>query len=554
MTKWLSIAILFIFPLAKCGKDSAPAPPVPQPTNFDILSWSVNSTVSQALYYDINKTPVIKFSFKAPIDRSTVAANIIFKENSGTPVNYNSTYEKGDSVVVINPSTPLNNLTRYRATALTNLKSKDGGRLNAETNFSLLTSIDSTSKFPVITDDSLLTLVQKQTFKYFWDFGHPTSGLSRERNTSGDLITSGGSGFGVMAIITGIERGFISRAQAITRLQTMVGFLKNTAQKFHGAFPHWLNGNTGVVIPFSTKDNGADLVETSYLIMGLLCARQYFNGADASETGLRNDINAIWSAVEWNWFRKNNENMLYWHWSPNYNWDMNHPIRGWNECLITHLLARTSSTWGVPQLVYDNGWARNGAMKNNGSYYGITLPLGEPFGGPLFFSHYSFLGINPNGLYDQYANYQTQVTNHTKINYEYCKANPQNYFGYSNTCWGLTASDIPSGYTASSPTNDVGVIAPTAAISSMPYTPTESMQALKFYYYTLGDKLWKQYGFVDAFSLKDPWFADSFLAIDQGPIIVMIENYRTGLLWNLFTSCIEVRTGLLVLGFSAPYI
>jgi len=554
MKKWMSISIVFIFFFANCGKDPAPTPPGPLPANFNGV-WSVNGkTYSLTSYYDINRTPVIKFSFNAAIDRSTVATSIILKENSGNPVNYNATYENGDSVVLISPSSPLINLAKYRATALTTLKSKNGGRLFAEKNFSLLTSIDSTSKFPVITDDSLLTLVQKQTFKYFWDFGHPTSGLSRERNTSGDLVTSGGSGFGVMAIITGAERGFITRAQALARLQTMVGFLKNTAQKFHGAFPHWLNGNTGVVIPFSTKDNGADLVETSYLIMGLLCARQYFNGADAAETGLRNDINAIWLAVEWNWFRKNNENVLYWHWSPNYNWDMNHPIRGWNECLITYLLARASSTWGVPQIVYDNGWTRNGAMTNNNSYGGITLPLGEPYGGPLFFSHYSFLGIDPNGLYDQYANYKTQVTNHTKINYEWCIANPNSYFGYSSSCWGLTASDIPNGYTASSPTNDVGVIAPTAAISSLPYTPTESMRALKFYYYTLGDKLWKQYGFVDAFSLKDPWFADSFLAIDQGPIIVMIENYRTKLLWKLFTDCIEVRTGLLALGFSAPYL
>ena len=554
MIKWVSISILSIFLLANCGKDSAPAPPVPPPTNFDILNWSVNGTTSMTSYYDINKTPVIKFNFKAAIDRSTVATNIILKENSGTPVNYNATYENGDSVVVINPSSPLNNLTRYKATALTNLKSKDGGKLVNQTDFSLLTSIDSTSKFPIITDDSLLTLVQKQTFKYFWDFGHPTSGLSRERNTSGDLVTSGGSGFGVMAIITGASRGFITRAQALTRLQTMVGFLKNTAQKFHGAFPHWLNGNTGVVIPFSTKDNGADLVETSYLIMGLLCARQYFNGADASETGLRNDINAISNAVEWNWFRKNNENVLYWHWSPDFNWDMNHPIRGWNESLITYVLAASSTTFSIPKIVYDNGWAQNGAIKNNNSYYGIVLPLGEAFGGPLFFSHYSFLGIKPNGLSDQYANYQTQVTNHTKINYEYCKANPQNYFGYSSSTWGLTASDIQNGYTASSPTNDVGVIAPTAAVSSIPYTPIESMRALKFFYYILGDKLWKQYGFVDAFALKDPWFADSFLAIDQGPIIIMIENYRTQLLWNLFVSSPEVKTGMLTLGFSAPYL
>jgi len=155
---------------------------------------------------------------------------------------------------------------------------------------------------------------------------------------------------------------------------------------------------------------------------------------------------------------------------------------------------------------------------------------------------------------DAYGNYQTQTTNHTKINYEYCKANPRRYYGYSNLCWGLTASDIPTGYGANEPNNDRGVITPTAALSSIPYTPTESMNALKFFYYKLGDKLWGPYGFYDAFSLKDLWFANSTLAIDQGPIIVMIENYRSGLLWNLFSGAPEIKNGLRRLGFTAPYL
>jgi hypothetical protein len=357
-----------------------------------------------------------------------------------------------------------------------------------------------------------------------------------------------------MAIPVGINRNFITRAQGLTRMQTIVNFLKNTAQKFHGAFPHWLNGSTGVVIPFSTKDNGADLVETSYLVQGLLCARQYFTDAGVAETALRNDINAICNGVEWNWFRNGGQNVLYWHWSPSYNWEMNLPIRGWNECLVTYVLAASSPTFGIPAAVYNNGWKASAGFLNGNTYFGYQLPLGPSQGGPLFFSHYSFLGINPNGLTDASANYATQTKNHTLINYNYCKANPRSFFGYSDSVWGLTASDIEGGYTASSPTNDVSVIAPTAALSSFPYTPNESMAALKFFYYVLGDKIWKEYGFVDAFSLHNTWFANSFLAIDQGPIIVMIENHRSGLLWNLFTSCPEVKTGMLSLGFTAPYL
>jgi hypothetical protein len=413
-------------------------------------------------------------------------------------------------------------------------------------------SIDSTDKFPVISDDALLTLVQKQTFKYFWDFGHPVSGLARERNTSDDVVTSGGSGFGIMTIPVAIEREFITRAQGLERMQKIVGFLKTNAKTFHGAFPHWLNGATGAVVPFSTKDDGADLVETSYLIQGLLTARQYFDGADAAETALRNDINTIWYAVEWDWFRKDNENVLYWHWSPNYNWDMNLPIKGWNECLITYALAASSPTHAIPKIVYDNGWTGNGSFINGNSYYGINLPLGSAYGGPLFFSQYSFLGLNPTDLTDKYTNYFTQNKNHTLINYNYCVTNPLKYNGYSDQCWGLTASDIPDGYNANSPTSDKGVITPTAALSSFPYTPVESMKALKFFYYKLGNKTWGEYGFYDAFSLQVPWYASSYLAIDQGPIIIMIENHRSGLLWNLFMSGPEIKTGMKSLGFQSP--
>ena len=421
-------------------------------------------------------------------------------------------------------------------------------------NVNFTTTIDSSRKFPVISDDSLLTLVQQQTFKYFWDFGHPVSGMARERNTSGETVTTGGTGFGIMTIPVAVNRNFITRADGLARVQKIVSFLKNNAQHFHGAFSHWMNGTTGTVIPFASNDDGADIVETSYLVMGLLTARQYFNAADAAETNLRNDINDLWDEVEWDWFRQNGKNVLYWNWSPNSGWAVNVPIQGWNESLITYVLAASSNTHAIPKAVYDSGFARNGAMKNNNSYYGYTLPLGESYGGPLFFEHYSFLGIDPNALSDTYADYQTQTLNHTKINYEYCRANPKQYFGYSDSCWGLTASDIENGYTASSPTNDVSVIAPTAAISSIPYSSAESMKALKFFYYVLGDKLWGEYGFKDAFSLQDLWFADSYLAIDEGPIIVMIENYRTGLLWNLFTSCPEIKTGMTALGFSAPYL
>lgn len=555
--QWIFIIFLWVV-LTQCQKSSTPAPPAPPsppaPASISFNSLKVNGTYSGYSYKGINTSPVITFSFSGPVNKTTVNSAVSFQQSNGTMVAFTPAFENGDSTIVIQPSAPLAFLTKYEVSVSTALKSAAGGSLLTSVSVNLFTAIDSSDKFPIIAEDDLLTLVQKQTFKYFWDFAHPVSGLARERNTSGETVTLGGSGFGLMAIITAVNRGFITRTEGLSRLQKMVSFLKNTAQTFHGAFPHWMNGTTGAVVPFSTQDNGADLVETSYLIEGLLCVRQYFDGTGAAETQLRDDINAIWNRVEWSWFRKNNENVLYWHWSPNYQWAMNHPIRGWNEALITYVLAASSPTYNIPKTVYDQGWAVNGAIKNGNSYFGINLPLGPALGGPLFFEHYSFMGINPVNLGDAYANYQEQTTNHTLINYNYCKTNPKGYYGYSDQCWGLTASDIPGGYTASSPTNDVGVIAPTAALSSFPYTPAESMKALKFFYYKLGDKLWGEYGFYDAFSLDAPWFANSYLAIDQGPIIVMIENYRSGLLWNLFMSCPEVKTGMKNLGFQSPYL
>ncbi len=539
----------------KKGDGGSTPPPPPAPTALVIVNTQLDNTTASSAAVNYNKRPgvAVRFSFNNAVKRSSVAGAVSILENGTTPIAVNYSYEKSDSVLVVTAAAPLKYLTRYVAKAVSGLQSVKDGNLFTGSTITLQTQIDSSRKFATISDNALLDLVQQQTFKYFWEFGHPVSGLARERNTSGEIVTSGGSGFGIMAIITAVSRGFITRAQGLTRLQTMVAFLKNTAQTFHGAYPHWLNGTTGAVVPFSMKDNGADLVETSYLMQGLLCARQYFDGS-GTEATLRTDINTIYNRVEWNWFRNGGQNTLFWHWSPNYNWEMNLQIKGWNECLVTYVLAAASPTFSIPAAVYNSGWKGSTSFANGNNYYGYNLPLGPALGGPLFFSHYSFLGINPNGLNDATANYATQTRNHTLINYSYTKANPKNYFGYSDSVWGLTASDINNGYTASSPTNDVGVIAPTAALSSFPYTPAESMAALKFYYYVLGDKIFKDYGFIDAFSLHDLWFASSTLAIDQGPIIVMIENHRSQLLWNLFTSCPEVKTSMQTLGFTAPYL
>lgn len=410
---------------------------------------------------------------------------------------------------------------------------------------------DESEKFDQISDDELLTLVQKQTFGYFYNYAHPVSGLARERTGSDDTVTSGGSGFGIGSIPVAIERGFITRGDGYRHLRKIVDFLSaETTDRFHGAWSHWLNGSTGKVISFGQKDNGGDLVETAFLIQGLLIARAYFlQNASGDEAKLCADIEKLYEEVEWSWYERNDA--LYWHWSPDYGWEMNMKITGWNECLIAYVLAASSPTYPIKAETYRKGWAREGEIKSGKKYYDVTLPLGEPKGGPLFFSHYSFLGLDPRHLSDEFcSSYFEQNCAHSKINYLHCVNNPNSHTGYSEKCWGLTASDIPDGYTASSPTNDVGVIAPTAAVSSLPYTPEESMAAIRYFYYILGDSLWGEYGFRDSFKPFEKWFAPSYLAIDQGPEIIMIENYRTGLCWNLFMSDSNVKSGLTRLGFT----
>ena len=426
-------------------------------------------------------------------------------------------------------------------------------------------SNDTPSEEP-LTDEQLLDLVQKDALKYFWEYAETNSKLARERyhvdQTSLDehLVTTGGSGFGLMTILVGIERGFVPRAEAITRLNTALTFLEN-ADRFHGAWPHWMDGTTGNVVPFGSDDDGGDIVETSFMCQGLICVREYFKNGTAEEQALALKADNLWKGVEWNWYTKGGENVMYWHWSPNFAWIKNFKLEGYNECLITYVMAASSPTHAIPAVAYTEGWSRNGSIVSAGTSFNIAKVFnynGTSTVGPMFWAHYSYLGLDPRGLSDQYANYWTLTQNQAKIMNAYCIANPLAWNGYSENCWGLTASysrnsDGSTGYSAHQPNNDRGVISPTAALSDFPYTPTESMKALRYFYENTDwkDRLIGIAGPYDAFSPHHDWVTKRYLAIDQGTIVPMIENYRTGFLWNLFMQAPEVQTGLQSLGFSS---
>lgn len=421
----------------------------------------------------------------------------------------------------------------------------------------LKASESSPASLAACADDELLELVQRQTFRFFWEGSHPLSGLAPDscparKDHVADLVAIGGSGFGVMALIVAVERDWVTREAALDRLERMLDLLTR-ATCYHGVFPHFMNGCTGATIPFMRKDDGGDLVETSFLCMGLLCARQYFQRDNKVEKTLRDRINWLWEDVEWDWYTRGGRELLYWHWSPNNGWAMDHEINGWNECLVTYVLAASSRRYPIDPIVYHRGFATGRDYRNGKAYYGIQLPLGMPYGGPLFFAHYSFCGLDPRGLQDRYADYWQQNVRHVQINRAHCIVNPNGYKGYGASCWGLTASDDLKVYDAHAPALDNGTISPTAALSSLPYAPQEVMQTLRHFLSEHGERIWGHYGFFDAFCEQQDWYANTYLSIDQGPIVVMMENHRTGLLWKLFMSVPEVQAGLRRLEFTSPY-
>lgn len=418
-----------------------------------------------------------------------------------------------------------------------------------------------------ITDAQLMDRVQRDALKYFWDFAEPNSLMGRERyhedfypKNDANVVTTGGSGFGLMTILVGIERGFIPRKEAVKRLSHIADFLAK-ADRHHGAWPHWLNGETGKTVNFGNKDNGGDIVETAFLTQGLMVVREYFKNGNAEEKALAEKMDKLWKGVEWNWYTKGGEKVLYWHWSPIDGWLMNHKIQGYDETLITYILAASSPTYPIDAETYYQGFTRNGGYLTNNTKYGLPLIVkhngAEEYGGPMFWEHYSYLALDPNGLSDRYIkDYFDLTRNHALIQYRYSVENPKKFKGYGENYWGLTASytrnsDGSVGYRAHNPKEDNGVIAPTAAISSMPYTPKESLNVLRFLY-TQKPQFIGSAGPYDATSVHfDNWFTPRYLAIDQGTIAPMIENYRTGLLWKLFMNAPEVKAGLKKLDFKS---
>ena len=405
-----------------------------------------------------------------------------------------------------------------------------------------------------LTDEALMDLIQESHFRYFWEFGHPTSGMAREGVNMGhslNTVTTGGTGMGLITFIVGAERGYETRADIANRVLQILTFLEDTTPRYHGAWSHHYNGVTGTTIAFAgPEDNGGDLVETAFLVEGILTVRQYFDDpVDPVEAEIRSRATSMWEDVEWDWYRRfPGSNIIYWHWSPDFGFNLNHQVRGYNEAMMVYLLAVASPTYPMPATAYTSGWAGSSGYDNGNTFYGITQDVGPIGGGPLFFTHYSNLGFDPRYKRDSHANYFENSRNISLIHQAYAIDNPDDFVGYNAFAWGLTASFDPFGYDAHSPTNDNGTISPTAAASATPYTPDESLATLRYFYDTYGSSLLGSAGFYDAFHPGLNWFAPGYIAIDIGPVAPMIENHRTGLCWRVFMSNPEIRPMMTAIG------
>lgn len=426
----------------------------------------------------------------------------------------------------------------------------------------------------VATTKQLLTQVQEASFRYFYHYRHPVSGLAREKTpycraaSISDLTpryighvrdirrlcTTGATGMGMFNLVVGVERGFITRDEGARWALQMLRFLSEKAERFHGAFSHWLNGDTGKTRKFAGKeDNGADTVETAFLASGFIVLREYFTADTPAEREIRALSDSLWKSIEWKWFTRTGEQgaPLYWHWSPDYAWAKNHRVRGFNEAAILYILAVGSPTHAIHPDSYHKSW-RHPGYGNERTEFDVPMVLGRGLGPPIFWTHYSYLGLDPRKISYKGTSYFEHFKRFCEVQVRYAQSKAGEFEGYG-PLWGLTSSMGPNGYQGHRPGDkDDGTITPTAALSSMPYAPKYGVFCLKTMYTKYGGTIWKDFGFTDAFNLSEDWVADSILGIDAGPIAPMIENFRTGICWKTFMRAPEIRYALKKLEPNVP--
>ena len=447
------------------------------------------------------------------------------------------------------------------------------GVVNGKTNWYRVTAWTTTSQEslpsttlsavpnPFASDDAFLDYVQQANFDYFWYAANPANGLVPDRSATGSACSIAAVGFGLTAIGIGIDHGWISRTQGVARvLTTLNTFLQgpqgaNTSGTigYKGWFYHWLDMNTAL------RASGSELssIDTTLLLSGILYSKQYFNGANSDETSIRTMSDAIFNRVDWNWMAQGTDAVAM-GWQPTSGFTGYGNWVGYDEGMILYLLGLGIATNPLPA----SAWSYWTSGYTWYTYYGESFVLFPP----LFGHEYSHCWIDFRHIADAYMNSQssTYFENSRRAalaQRAYCIANPANpplgWVGYSGNVWGLTACDGPTGYNAHGAPpalNDDGTIAPTAPGGAMAFTPEYSLPTLQYFYSQFRLHIWTAYGFHDAFNLSAQWYDTDELGIDQGPIVIMIENYRTQRPWRLFMQNEEVQRGLQRAGFvSLPF-
>lgn len=392
---------------------------------------------------------------------------------------------------------------------------------------------------------------QQKVVNYFFTGANEQTGMALNSSSNKTILTTGATGFGIMNLIIGVERGWINREEAARQIVKITRFLKR-ADRFAGAWAHWYKPD-GRMVPFGSQMQAGEIVETAFMMGGLLTASEYFTGGSDDEKEIRKATEEFWNSIEWNHFVK--DGMLYWIWHQDKN-SYELPLVGWNETLLVYILAMAApDAHKVSPDIYKNCWQGYNFANLTRKTYGYSLPLGtDDNGGPLFLSQYSFLGLDPRYMQDQYAFYWTQNVSHTLINRHYCVYEAPKEYRYSEYDWGLTAcegcGEHPD-YMSRDPKNDDGIIAPTAALSAFPYTPFYSTQVLlnlKNNYSDLNGK----YGFGVSYCPADKSVGKNYLAMEHAPIAIMMENYRSGLIWKLLMQNEHVQKGLQLAGIAQP--
>jgi hypothetical protein len=403
----------------------------------------------------------------------------------------------------------------------------------------------------VLDDGAFLDLVQHTAFDYFWYETNPQNGLVKDRSSYTSLSSIAAVGFGLSALTVGIDRGWISREVGRARVLTTLTFLWNSphgpeadATGYNGFYYHFLDMQTG------RRDGDTELstIDTALLLGGVLHVQEYFDQLDATEARIRTLADALYRRVDWPWMQVRSVKLCH-GWKPETGF-LPHDWGGYNEAMILYLLALGSPTFPISPQAW-TAWTSSYDWQTHYGQAFVVFP-------PLFGHQYSHVWVDFRNIQDTYMrakglDYFENSRRATLANRAYAIANPHGWADYGENVWGLTASDIPSSYSARGappPERDDGTITPTAAGGSFAFTPHESLAALRHMYATYRTQIWGPYGFKDAFNPSMKWFATDYLGIDQGPIVLMIENYRSGRIWHVFMQHPAIQRGLEHAGFA----